>query len=321
MDHNEMIGYKSPAHVRVKTENVIKHPFHKHWDDFEVICVLKGKVQVWDYSSEYELTEGAVHVFNPPYDHMISGSDNIVLSIHIDCNYYERFFSDLRRRYFISDTIDTQSGTTSDVKYLRFLIARIASEYRGACGSSLIEQYTRELIQFMSEHFTDYIFYSDNKGTANFFHLHGTDQEFTTSGIRQYNERIYRIVDYVEAHYNEKLQLKDLARREKVSESFLSREICKKLGLTYSKLVSLTRSYEASKLLSSTELTVDQIAEECGFCDRKELARHFKRWHKMTPTEFRREVKWDVQTGNRIVSERVSDEITEPLIDRYLDAY
>ena len=91
--------------------------------------------------------------------------------------------------------------------------------------------------------------------------------------------------------------------------------------MSYSNLVSLTRSFEASKLLYSTELTVDQIAEECGFCDRKELARHFRKWHKMTPTEFRKEVQWDIQTGNRIVSERVGSEVADPLLDRYLDAY
>ena len=321
MQHNEIIGYKSPAHVRAKTERVIKYPFHTHQNDFEVMCVLQGSVRIWDYSAEYELREGAVHVFNPPYAHMISGGDNVVLFIHIDCSYYEKYFKDLRRIYFISDTIDAKSGSTADMKYLRFLLARIAGAYKESGTSTAIEQHTKELISFMSEHFTDYVFYSDNKRGANLYRLHGTEREYLPSGIRQYNDRIYRIVDYVEEHYHEKLMLRDLAQQENVSESFLSREIGKKLGMSYSNLVSLTRSFEASKLLYSTELTVDQIAEECGFCDRKELARHFRKWHKMTPTEFRKEVQWDIQTGNRIVSERVGSEIADPLLDRYLDAY
>ena len=40
-------------------------------------------------------------------------------------------------------------------------------------------------------------------------------------------------------------------------------------------------------------MTVDEIAREVGFANRKHLAINFRKWYKKTPTEFRSTVQKD----------------------------
>ena len=40
-------------------------------------------------------------------------------------------------------------------------------------------------------------------------------------------------------------------------------------------------------LLAETQKTVDQIAEETGFCDNSNISKIFKRFESITPLQFR----------------------------------
>lgn len=322
MQYREVIGYKSPASVRVKVENIAYHPFHLHEDALELLCVLEGCPQIWDSAARYTLSAGSVHIFNPNDAHKIqSEEDNLLLTVHLSRSYYQKAFPGLEDDYFISDTQDGQESTSSEMRRLRFLLARIAVEYMGSCSALTLEQFTCDLIAFLKEQFSDYIYGTDGKQAANIVRLQEASAGITPGGLRQNYERIYRIADYVEEHFSEKLQLGELARRERVNEAYLSRYIRRNLGMTFSQFVSLIRCEEASRLLASTDQTVDQIASSSGFSDRKELARHFRRWYQHTPAEYRREIRRDLTSGISIQSVPGNGPRVAEILDLYLDCY
>lgn len=52
--------------------------------------------------------------------------------------------------------------------------------------------------------------------------------------------------------------------------------------------ISQKRKIQAAKmLLAETQKTVDQIAEETGFCDSSYFCKIFKRFESITPSQFR----------------------------------
>lgn len=51
--------------------------------------------------------------------------------------------------------------------------------------------------------------------------------------------------------------------------------------------IHITRLRKATDLLSSSNLSIKEIANEVGFQDEKYFMRVFKKYKKMTPSEFR----------------------------------
>ena len=73
-----------------------------------------------------------------------------------------------------------------------------------------------------------------------------------------------------------------------------SRTLRRKLGqrnVRYQDLLDQERRRLAEDFLLSTTLSVQQIADKCGFTDAQYFSQAFKRWMGMSPTEFRQSRK------------------------------
>lgn len=315
MQYNEKIGYKSNAMIKPYLESIEYYPFHLHDDALEIICVLNGTVNISDSAANYTLTYGDIHIFNKNDPHMIFSEDpsNILLRLQINTDYYSRHFSDLNNFYFICDTYSDRELYSFDVKYLRFQLARLYYEYSGSCSDIKLENYTIELINYLKDYFSQYIYKEESDKTANIVRLKNTDYLYTNY------ERLYRIVDYVYANYHKKLYLKDIADREYLSEEHLCRYIKKTLGLSFSQLISLTRCEEAARLLSSTKKTVDQISEQVGFSNRKQLAVQFQKWYRQTPSQYRNRILKDLNSNSKILLRPFDYQYAKTILDMYID--
>jgi AraC-like DNA-binding protein len=70
-----------------------------------------------------------------------------------------------------------------------------------------------------------------------------------------------------------------------------SRTLRRKLGqhsARFQDLLDEERRRVAEDLLLNTTMTIQQIADQCGFNDAQNFSQAFRRWQGMTPTEFRR---------------------------------
>lgn len=317
MQYIERVGYKSPSCVKAKLENIEYYPFHIHKEDLEIICILNGSVNISDSAASYNLTYGDVHIFNRNDAHQISSfdPDTIMLTVHIDLKHYMQYFDELEKSYFICDTYSDRDLYATDIKHLRFQLARLYYEYKDNSSDIQLESYTRELIELLLEQFQQYVYKEEIDNKANIVRLQNYDK------IYKNYERMYRVVDYVYEHYYEKLSLQTLADMEFLSTAHLSRYMKETLGLTFSQLLSLTRCEEASKLLASTHKTVDQIAEAVGFSNRKHLTTQFKRWYGKTPSAYRNEILNDLSSNSRIRLNPFDYDFAKVILDMYLDEY
>jgi len=315
MQYIEKIGYKTSAGIKAKVESMEYYPFHLHDDAIEIICVLNGIVKISDSAASYTLKYGDVHIFNKNDPHKIESDDpdNILLTIQIDCPHYMRHFDELDDAYFICDTYAERDLYTVDIKHLRFQLARIYREYSGHYSDILLEDMAKELLRLLLSQFRQYVYKSDKNRAANIVRLQNIDH------IYKNYDRMYRIVDFVYTNFRKKLYLKDIAEREFLSEEHISRDLKETLGLSFTQLISLTRCEEAARQLSSTKRTVDQIAEDVGFANRKHLATQFKRWYQQTPSEYRTSILKDLGSDSKVRLRPFDYDFAKVILDMYLD--
>ena len=92
-------------------------------------------------------------------------------------------------------------------------------------------------------------------------------------------------LSYLNRHYREKIVAEDLARRLFICRTTLMTAFKKYTGTTLNEYLIHLRLKNALHLLRDGK-TVQQAAEQCGFCDSSGLIRCFKRYYQMTPRQY-----------------------------------
>jgi AraC-like DNA-binding protein len=81
-------------------------------------------------------------------------------------------------------------------------------------------------------------------------------------------------------------QLEQVASNLAMSPRTLRRKLGAE-GVRFQDLLDTERRKVAEDYLSNSELTIQQIAEQCGFSDGQNFAQAYKRWTGISPTEYR----------------------------------
>jgi len=98
--------------------------------------------------------------------------------------------------------------------------------------------------------------------------------------------RIAAAARYIQEHYDQQVQLADLARIADLSVSQIERYFHKIFHLTPRQMIIQTRLNAASNMLAS-DTSVTDIAAACGYHDHSAFTRQFKATIGVTPTEYR----------------------------------
>ena len=98
---------------------------------------------------------------------------------------------------------------------------------------------------------------------------------------------IFRVMGFIEHHYNEDVSKEELARIGICSVRQLSRKFKECTGETVVEYVHRLRIDRARRLLSETDMKITEIASVIGFNDISFFNRVFKQQLTMTPREYR----------------------------------
>ncbi|AIQ57892.1 response regulator transcription factor [Paenibacillus borealis] len=115
------------------------------------------------------------------------------------------------------------------------------------------------------------------KTHTEFKRLHGRNRTFNT------------ILDYVNKHYNEDISIPALSAQLNVNGNYISQLFKKEVGTTFTQYLYNLRINYACKLLSTTDLPINEIAERTGYSDYFYFSRIFKRVKGITPSAYRAE--------------------------------
>jgi AraC family transcriptional regulator len=99
--------------------------------------------------------------------------------------------------------------------------------------------------------------------------------------------RLKRALDYIQANLGSEIHLEDLARAVGLSPFHFAKLFKLSTGSTPHQYVLQRRLERATELLRSAELSLSEVALECGFADQSHFANVFRRFMGVTPSQFR----------------------------------
>lgn len=105
-------------------------------------------------------------------------------------------------------------------------------------------------------------------------------------GLR--SELITRCLEYIQDHLADQgLTMETLAGALNVSSGYLSKCFKVQVGVTPYQYIDALRMQRACQLLRGTSLRISGILQACGYVDKTNFMRKFKRQYGMTPIEYR----------------------------------
>lgn len=99
--------------------------------------------------------------------------------------------------------------------------------------------------------------------------------------------QIEEVVRFLQQHYADTVTLEQLADMARMSKYYFIKAFKELTGTTPYQFLLVLRVDAVKRLLRQTELSVNEIAEQTGFCDGKNCILHFKKLTGVTPLQFR----------------------------------
>lgn len=104
---------------------------------------------------------------------------------------------------------------------------------------------------------------------------------------KEQQEAITHVVDYIHNHYADTITIDDMMKEVHISKYHFIRLFSRVIGATPYSYLTTYRINMAKKLLYSTDNTISEIAEACGFLDTSNFITQFKKHTGLKPLQYR----------------------------------
>jgi AraC family transcriptional activator FtrA len=94
-------------------------------------------------------------------------------------------------------------------------------------------------------------------------------------------------LDWTQGHLHEELRLDRLAVMSRMSKRTLSRRFTQATGTSPGDWIAGLRVSRAKELLETTHLSIEEIADQCGFGSAPVLRHHFRERVRISPNAYR----------------------------------
>lgn len=253
------------------TDNTdIKKHFHSA---MELFYVLEGEAEIYVEDEVFSLKRDDFLLVNTNKTHAISGRKPFFAGyIHIN---YQKVCDYLGSEYafFICCSANEHSEVYGE---LRTMIRKIFKQYFEQ--KSIYRVYLESLYhQLLFKLVNTFLIYQEH---PKFEKLYGSDDE----------RRICFIAEYMESRYAEKITLSEFAEKLYFSESYVSRYMKQKFGMTFVEYLNEIRLHHAVEDMLTTNKSLTRVAMDNGFANTAVFNRAFKKTYEMLPSEYKK--KW-----------------------------
>ena len=116
------------------------------------------------------------------------------------------------------------------------------------------------------------------------------DANESADTVRDYRdiERVMPALDYIDAHYNEEIDVPGLAKLCFASESNFRKLFHKAMGCAAMPYLMRIRLNVASAMLKNSDRSILEIALQCGYNSLSNFNRQFRDHFGVSPREFRK---------------------------------
>ena len=219
-------------------------------------------------------------------------------------------FSSLQKRYELENdflravvTGDTKAALSAHYKFVRFVnrLDRMPDRLRDRKDLAVT---LNTLLRKAAEEAGVHPFYIDSFSNANVVRVEQCVNEIQLNGLTRelvagyceliqqyalnsYSKPVKDAVAIIQSDLTADLSLTAVAERLNLNRSYLSTIFCKETGKTLGAYVLEKRIHRARHLLTSTPLSIQEIAWEVGIPDANYFTRLFKRETGITPKKYR----------------------------------
>jgi AraC family transcriptional regulator len=114
----------------------------------------------------------------------------------------------------------------------------------------------------------------------------------STQTIREYEEglpkyRLRQAIDYINDNVDQDIKLANIAEVVGMSQYYFCHLFKQSMGIAPYQYVIQQRVERAKQLLQQTEVTISDIALECGFANQSHFTKHFRKFTGITPKAYR----------------------------------
>ncbi len=252
-------------------------PEHTH-DYIEVIYMCKGKTDHIINGEKLTLNEGELLFLsqNAMQEILPASETDIAVNFIILPEFFDKILIMLENeksplKKFITDCL---VNSHSDIPYLHFKVSDILPI------QNLVENLIWTLLNATANK------RSINQITMGLLILQLIGFADRLSFVNTEEELILKTLNYIEEHYKNG-SLKDLADELHYDFTWLSREIKRKTGKTYTELLQEKRMSQAGYLLRNTDINIDYIALQVGYENISYFHKLFYKSFGKTPRKYR----------------------------------
>ena len=103
------------------------------------------------------------------------------------------------------------------------------------------------------------------------------------------NERLQRIVSYIDLNFTNHIRLEDVAGEDNLSLTHFSHMFSSYFGVTFQEYINLKRLENDIRLMKNSQKNLLEISYESGFSDPKYMSKMFMKKFNCTPKQYRKE--------------------------------
>lgn len=291
--------YQAPFHIHnIEWEGELHSPTSlnpnilEHWHpDYEFVLTKVGNAVHYIDGHPFTAHPGEMLVVNSESIHKVISDiehyqpgETVAIVLHINYEYLLQMIPDLPNLYFINETggrafqddpilddLMTELSQYADNGSKRPMPGKIPDE--GAPDSYIF-------LHIMSLVYEVVYRLSQNR-------LVSKEKAFPINSAKNL-ERLRGVMQYVEAHYSERLTQSFIAKKFHFTSEYFARFFKKNTGLTFIEYLNRYRVIMARDMLLSSDRNVMDIALDCGFSDARGLINVFRREYGMTPLQYRK---------------------------------
>lgn len=254
--------------------NIGSYPLHAHRDVIEILLVVKGKATVMVSCEKFEMDEGDYVVIREKDGHMFTSADSNceLVSLYFNMEEYVEKIPYLYYVIFGCESFDL-AKYKNETRKIRRLIASVIMNLISSDTASVTEaKKIAESLLWLLVNDYDMVKYYNRKWDAPFLKV----------------EKYYKIMGYIFNFYYMKNIQEYIASQEFYSKSYIT-HLFKEVGATsFKDMLDYVRIFQSEELLVVSNLSINDISDQCGFSDVKYYTANFKKWFMCTPSEYRK---------------------------------
>lgn len=270
----ETVNFKANTTIRLyANEDYEEYPSHWH-APLEIIMPLENHYRVTCCNTLFTLREGDVLIINPGIVHSMMADAGKRLIFQADFTLLHGIKELEATLSIISPALVITSEDEPEThEIIQKLMLEISDEYFADAPLSEASIYSKLIGIFVLIGRN----YSPNAKSFN----------NSLRKQREYTERFMYVCDYIREHCSEDLTLDHIADISGFSKYHFSRLFKQFTNVSFYKYLNKKRIEYAEKLLVDKELTITEVALQCGFSSLSAFIRMFKLIKSCTPTEFK----------------------------------